>query len=212
VTDPPPALRLEVSQTLTAALADAGVAAEFAAGTLTRAVQWSGFGVLPEAGGGEGGPGADEATTVSPPRLGVVTGGRSRADTSRATGTTAKPAADGSGAAGTARRGRAAAAQPSAEVVARRQAEEDERLAREAEERAARRREQYAEAERAVALTAADAADAVAAEDRLEREVRDLEERLTRARAELAGTRMRARHAESAERRARQALERLPSE
>lgn len=212
VADPPPALRLEVSQTLTAALADDEVAADFAAGTLTRAVQWSGFGVLPEAGGGEGGPGEDGATTVPPARLGVVTGGRSRADTSRATGTTAKPAADGSGAAGTARRGRAVAAQPSAEVVARRQAEEDERLAREADERAARRREQHAEATRAVALTAADAADAVAAEDRLEREVRDLEERLTRARAELAGTRMRARHAESAERRARQALERLPSD
>jgi len=191
VADPPPALRLEVSQTLTAALADDEVAADFAAGTLTRAVQWSGFGVLPEAGGGDGGPGEDGATTVPPPRLGVVTGGRSRADTSRATGT---------------------AARPSAEVVARRQAEEDERLAREADERAARRREQYAEATRAVALTAADAADAVAAEDRLEREVRDLEERLTRARAELAGMRMRARHAESAERRARQALERLPSE
>ena len=50
--DPPPALRLEVSQTLTAALADPGVAADFAAGTLTRAVQWSGFGVLPAAADG----------------------------------------------------------------------------------------------------------------------------------------------------------------
>lgn len=47
VTDPPPSLRLEVSETLTAALADPEVAAAFAAGTLTRAVQWSGFGVLP---------------------------------------------------------------------------------------------------------------------------------------------------------------------
>jgi hypothetical protein len=212
VADPPPALRLEVSQTLTAALADPEVAADFAAGTLTRAVQWSGFGVLPEVDGGAGGPGEAGAGTVPPPRLGVVTGGRPRADPSRATGTAAKPATDGPGAAGTARRGRAAAAQPSAEVIARRQAEEDERLAREAGERAARRREQYTEATRAVALTAADAAGAVAAEDRLEREVRDLEERLTRARAELAGTRMRARHAESAERRARQALERLPAE
>jgi hypothetical protein len=47
VADPPPSLRLEVSETLTAALADPEAAAAFAAGTLTRAVQWSGFGVLP---------------------------------------------------------------------------------------------------------------------------------------------------------------------
>jgi hypothetical protein len=199
VAEPPPALRLEVSQTLTAALADPGVAADFAAGTLTRAVQWSGFGVLPEAGGADGERGADgepgaDGAAVSPPRLGVVTGGRS-------------PGA--SGGTGATPRRRAGAARPSAEVVARRQAEEDERLAREAEERAARHREQYEEAERAVASTAAAAASALAAEDRLEREVRDLEERLTRARADLGGTRMRARHAEAAEQRARKALDRL---
>jgi hypothetical protein len=221
--DAPPALRLEVSQTLTAALADPGVAADFAAGTLTRAVQWSGFGVLPAAGGGDGEPGEaaaeDGGTAVPLLRLGVVTSGQSRAGGARsrtteahaedATGAAAKPAAGGPRTAGAARRGQAGAAQPSAEVVARRQAEEDERLAREAQERAARRREQYEEAERAVASTAAAAADALAAEDRLEREVRDLEERLTRARADLAGVRMRARHAEAAERRARQALDRL---
>ena len=226
VLDAPPALRLEVSQTLTAALADPGVAADFAAGTLTRAVQWSGFGVLPAAGGGDGGPGEaaaeDGATAVPLPRLGVVTGGRSRAGRAEsgaagAAGAAAKSATDGTGTAGTgtagaARRGRAGAAQPSAEAVARRQAEEDERLAREARERAARRRDQYEEATRTVASTAAAATDAHAVEDRLEREVRDLEERLTRARADLAGARMRARHAETAERRARQALDRLPSE
>ncbi len=217
VTDPAPALRLEVSQTLTAALADPGVAADFAAGTLTRAVQWSGFGVLPAAGEGV----EDRAGAIPSPRLGVVTSGQSRAGGARSgaprsgapggTGTAAKPAADGPSPAGAARRGRARTAQPSAEVVARRQAEEDERLAREATERAARRREQYEEAERAVASTAAAAADGLAAEDRLEREVRELEERLTRARAELAGARMRARQAETAERRARQALDRFPS-
>ena len=230
VTDPPPALRLEVSQTLTAALADPGVAAEFAAGTLTRAVQWSGFGVLPAAGDGDGdgelGGATEGGAAVPQPRLGVVTRGQSRAGGARSgaarsgatgdTGTAAKPAADGPAAGGprpvgATRRGRAGAAQPSAEVIARRQAEEDERLAREAAERAARRREQYEEAERAVASTAAAAADALAAEDRLEREVRALEERLTRARAELAGMRMRARQAEAAERRAQQVLDRIPS-
>ena len=61
-----------------------------------------------------------------------------------------------------------------------------------------------------VAAAAAAATEAVAAEDRLEAEVRDLEQRLTQARADLAAARMRARHAESAERRARQALGRLP--
>jgi hypothetical protein len=39
--------------------------------------------------------------------------------------------------------------------------------------------------------------------------VRDLEQQLTKARAALADARLRARHAESAERKARQALNRL---
>ena len=190
VQDPPPALRLEVSQTLTAALADPGVAADFTAGRLTRAVQWSGFGVLPAV---PGEAGADKAG----------------ADEAGADEAGAKPAAVVPGAA-SARPGRPGAARPSAEAAALRQAQEGERLAREAAELAAARREQYTAAERAVASTASAAADALAAEDRLEREVRDLEERLTRARADLAGARMRARHAEAAERRARQSLERLP--
>ena len=44
VPDPPPSLRAEVTNTLTAALADPATAAHFAAGTLTKAAQWSGFG------------------------------------------------------------------------------------------------------------------------------------------------------------------------
>jgi hypothetical protein len=42
--DPPPSLRAEVTATLTAALADPETAAGFAAGALTKAAQWSGFG------------------------------------------------------------------------------------------------------------------------------------------------------------------------
>lgn len=42
--DPPPGLRAEVTDTLTAAMADPETAAAFAAGTLTKAAQWSGFG------------------------------------------------------------------------------------------------------------------------------------------------------------------------
>jgi hypothetical protein len=42
--DPPPSLRAEVTDTLTAALGDPETAAAFAARTLTKAAQWSGFG------------------------------------------------------------------------------------------------------------------------------------------------------------------------
>jgi hypothetical protein len=42
--DPPPTLRAEVTDTLTAALADPATAADFAAGRLTKAAQWGGFG------------------------------------------------------------------------------------------------------------------------------------------------------------------------
>jgi hypothetical protein len=208
VADPPPSLRLEVSQTLTAALADPEVAAAFSTGTLTRAVQWSGFGVLPaDTGSGidadadvdmaadseSAGPGgtAVQAKTVPPPR-------RAAANAAART----RPQ-DGT------RRHQAADAQAAPEAAARRQAEAEERLAREAAERAAQRREQYAEAERVAAVAASLAADAASAEDRLEVEVRDLEQRLTQARADLAAARMRARHAEAADRRARQALDRL---
>jgi len=59
--------------------------------------------------------------------------------------------------------------------------------------------------------TAGEAATAaVTEEERLESMVRDLEERLTKARADLSSARLRARRAEAAERKARQALARLP--
>jgi hypothetical protein len=44
---PPAALREDVISTLGAALADPEVAAELAGGTLVRAVQWAGFGMVP---------------------------------------------------------------------------------------------------------------------------------------------------------------------
>ena len=201
VPDPPQSLRLEVSETLTAALADPEVAAAFAAGTLTRAMQWSGFGVLPadtdsDSGAGEagaGGPAAkgrerDSGRPPSPGRAGSRPVLTEVAQPRRRTGQ--------------ARGDRAAEA-----AAARRQAETAE-LAQ-AEERAARRREQYEEAERAVAAASSAAAEALSAEDQLEAEVRNLEQRLTQARGDLAAARMRARHAEAAERRARQALDRL---
>jgi hypothetical protein len=211
VTEPPPSLRLEVTQTLTAVIADPAVAADFATGTLTHAVQWSGFGLPPA----DTGPEAED--TDEAPGAPVEGGDPASGVTTRAgkSGTRDRPAR---GTAGAARpRASATPAAPAAPDspppdAGRRQAELNERLAREAAERAARRREQYEEAERLVAASATAAAEAVSAEDRLEAEVRDLEQRLTQARADLAGARMRARHAEAAERRARQALDRLHGE
>ena len=214
VPDPPPSLRLEVTQTLTAVIADPAVAADFAKGTLTHAVQWSGFGLPPA----DTEPGEEE--TQEGPAAFIGRSGDSSASVTSLAGRAAtrdRPARGSAGAArpraraGAAPTGPAAPAAPAPDA-ARRQAELDEQLAQEAAERAARRREQYEEAERLVAASAAAAAEAVSAEDRLEAEVRDLEQRLTQARADLAGIRMRARHAETAERRARQALDRLPSE
>jgi hypothetical protein len=167
VTDPSYGLREEVQETLTSVLADPDVAAEFAAGRLTRAAQWAGFGAAsfgfaPDAAApGAASPGETPSLTQTPPA----------------------PAP-------------APAAPPSA--------------AEEAARQAARRREIYEDAERAVASAEAATTAAVEVEDRLEAEVWDLEERLTRARTALADARLRARRAEAAERKARQTLDRLP--
>jgi hypothetical protein len=172
VPDPPAGLREEVSATLTSALADPDVAAEFAAGTLTRAAQWAGFGsAFP-------GSGAEVAFTDAP----------APGEPSPWTAPTAPR---------TARPERRAPGRPPP-------------VAEEAAQLTARRREAIEDAERAVASAAAATAGAAAVEDRLEAEVRDLEERLTQARIDLAEARLRARRAEAAERKARQTLDRLP--
>ncbi len=239
VPDPPASLRPEVTETLTAALADPEVAAAFATGTLTRAVQWSGFGVLPAdtepdeetgeapraserteaatrnaSGAGDAGPGVTAVPDAAGPGSSRGRAGQSSARPSvdahgsrRSGGTLAREEAT---AGSTARRERAGAGLTKPAAVARRQAEENERLVQETAERSALRREQHAEAERVVADASAAAAEAVSEEDRLEAEVLSLERRLTQARADLAAARMRARHAEAAERRARQAFDRLP--
>jgi len=199
--DPPASLRLEAGETLQAALADPEVAAAFATGTLTRAAQWSGFG-LPLAAAA---PDRDEETREAPPAAKRPEAAPRNAGRARDAGRSSTAVA------GAARRPSADADADRA-AAARRQAEEDERLARAAAERAARRREQIEEAERAVAAAATAATEASSAEDRLEAAVRDLEQRLTRARTDLAAARMRARHAEAAERRARQAMDRLARE
>jgi hypothetical protein len=209
VPDPPSGLREEVAATLTAAIADPEVAAEFAAGTLTRAAQWAGFGLAsfaaPAPADAAGESAADEdAPARRPPagrRLRVVPPPEESSPARSSAGDSA-PASAGSR--------RAARGRLTEEEQARRTRAEQERLAEEAARRAAQRRKAFEDAERTVASTAAAAAEAVAAEDQLEAEVRDLEQRLTRARADLASTRMRARRAEVAERRARQTLDSLP--
>jgi hypothetical protein len=192
VPDPPSGLREDVAETLTSALGDPQVAAEFASGTLTRAAQWSGFGLASFAS-------ATPAETTEEAGEAPPAGRRLRAVPSPEASTPARP-----------RRAAGGRAPLPEEEQARRAQAEQQRLAAEAAKRAAQRQQALDDAERTVATTAAAAAEADAAEDQLEAEVRDLEQRLTQARADLAGARVRARHLEAAERRARQALDRLP--
>ena len=190
VADPPSGLREEVTETLTSAIADPEVAAEFAAGRLTRAAQWAGFGLASfgdALAADEGAPARRHLHAVPPPEDSAPAPAPARAGSRRAV-----------------------PGRVSEEEQARRARAEEQRLAEEAAQRAAQRRQAFEDAERTVASTAAAAAEAGAAEDQLETEVRDLEQRLTQAREDLAGARMRARRAESSARRARQTLERLP--
>jgi hypothetical protein len=222
VADPPSGLREEVTATLTSAIADPEVAAEFAAGTLTRAAQWAGFGLASFAGtpaADTAGQGADietaaertpgEADADEAPAREAPAGRRLRVVPSPEGSSPARSSAGDSARASAGSR-RAVRGRLTEEEQARRTRAEQERLAEDAARRAAQRRKAFEDAERTVASTAAAAAEAVAAEDQLEAEVRDLEQRLTRTRADLASTRMRARRAEVAERRARQTLDRLP--
>jgi hypothetical protein len=205
VADPPSGLREDVTATLTAALADPEVAAEFAAGTLTRAAEWAGFGLAlsaPDTGTQDAGDA--EAWAPAPPvaeapaRPTSLAEGRLRREAERRRKEEEQQASAGEG-----RLRRERLAEERAALLAAQAAEE-------AAQAAARHRKIFADTERAVATAAAATIDAVAAEDRLEDEVRRLEERLTRARAELEDARRRARRAEIAERKARQALDRLP--
>jgi hypothetical protein len=254
VPDPPTSLRDEVAATLTAALADPATATEFAAGTLTKAAHWSGFGfgfggadlappdsAVPSADGSSQGrpqastPGraprgaaakrdvhrqaspsspaplprpAPPAPPARPARQARTAGREQGGPRSRAERPPDSPP-DEVAARRAAQRQRAAEEARRVEKE-RRAAELREQLAREAAERAAERQKNYGDMERTVASAASATAEAEAVEERLEAEVRDLEERLIRARADLAKARLRARHAEAAERRARQVMDRLP--
>ena len=210
VLDPPTGLRDEVAATLTAAFADPEVAEGFAAGTLTRAAQWAGFGLAlsgpgPDTPDGDGGGDAAALAaalraTSAPAPARPRAGARQATRSSPPAGLPTAPE-DGD---------RLEAGNRLLEERRRKQRLAEEAAKEEAAQAAARRRKAFDDAERAVASAAAAASDAVAAEDRLEAEVRGLENRLIQARAELADARLRARRAEAAERKARQALDRLP--
>jgi hypothetical protein len=65
--DPPPSLRAEVTDTLTAALSDPQTATAFAAGALTKAAQWSGFGYAEFAPAEDAAPDGARSSTASAP-------------------------------------------------------------------------------------------------------------------------------------------------
>jgi hypothetical protein len=227
VPDPTAGLRAEVTETLTSALADPATAADFAAGTLTKAAQWSGFGYAEFGSADDASADASLSPTAADPAPVDIATRRARrardAADSGADARTAPVAEPG----GRSARGRAVAVSRPGRAPARadadaarraaqerdreqdRLAAEDQRRAQEAAERAARAREKFEDAERTLAQASAVAVEAGAVEDRLEAEVRQLEERLTQAREELVTARLRARRAEAAERRARQAVDRL---
>jgi hypothetical protein len=188
------AMREELTDTFTAAIADPEVAGQVQQGTLVRAVLRAGFG-------------SDQPTlSVVPSPAGRKQRGKGPAGKGKTS--TAKP---GKGTTGAAKTGpdetelNAAAEQRRAEA----RAAEEQRLAeaRAAQER--RRAEVRAKAERAVAD--ADQAVAAATADQLEQEmvIRRLQRELADARGRLRAAGAEARRTEAAQRRARQALERL---
>lgn len=217
--DPPQSLRAEVEATLTAALADPEVRGALATGTLARAAHWSGFGAAGFASGDEApaGPalspaGGVRARNAPDPAISAVAEQAAHPPL-RLLAPASPPRPRRAGAGRDAPGRKAAAPAPlrlAPPVTARVAAAEEQRLAREAAERTARDAKNYSDAERTVACAVTAAAQALAGEDRLEAEVHDLEQRLIRARADLAAARLTARRAEATERRARQALGRLP--
>lgn len=224
----PAGLREDIAATLTSVLADSDIAGQFASGTLTRAAQWAGFGLAPAMDTADAGAGADAGAELD---AGAEPGTGARADAgaepdagagARA-GIDADSVADGESgpAASAARDGEQAAAthparrpppvrEPPRTAAPPPKAPQPPRDAQSPDDVAGRRRRAFDEAERSLVTAVQAAAAAVAAEDHLEATVRDLEIRLTKARAELADARLRARRAEAAERKASQLIDRLP--
>jgi hypothetical protein len=176
VASPPAALREDVISTLGAAIADPEVAADLAEGTLVRAVQWAGFGLVPLTPASSAAPAAPSAAA--------------RSAAPAAPSAAAPSAAARSAAARSAAARSAAARKPSAATP-----EPDDELA-------LRRQQKLLSAEQAAADATQSAASAAQAEEILEDTVRDLEDQLEQARQELAMARREAYRAESRRKRA----------
>ena len=176
---PPVALRDEVTDTFGAALADPEVAGQVAAGTLTRAAHWAGFG-----------PGIGLAAAAGA-RPGAAPGATDRATPGATAGPAARPGP-----------GRAEQADATAGAAAGRTAERKAERERARLEAVAR-----AEQDALAAAEAADAANS--AESEIAESVRFLEERLGRERQRLITARKDARQAASAAERAKSVLDRL---
>jgi hypothetical protein len=182
------AMRDEVTDTFSAALADPEVAEQVAAGRLVRAAHWAGFG-----------PGIGTAIGTAP--AGGSTAAGRTATTAGRTATTG-PARPRRGAAGA----QAAAAKeggPQPEAAGRDAAEQEEQAERERQRRA------VSEAEQAVADASTQAEAAAAAEREVADSVLFMQERLSREQQRLAQAKRDARQATAALNRAQQALQRI---
>jgi hypothetical protein len=182
------AMREEVTDTFSAALADPEVAEQVAAGRLVRAAHWAGFG-----------PGIGTAIGTTPPRAptaGGSTAGRA-ATTGRARTTTA---ADAQAVAAEEASQQREALEPGA-------AGREERVERERQRRAA-----VADAEQAVTDASRLAEAAAAAEREAADSVLFMQERLNREQQRLAQAKRDVSQATAALNRARQALQRIRRE
>ncbi len=203
---PPAALREEVTGTLGAALADPQVAAQLQAGALERAARREGFG------------------SAAPPVLTLVPAARRSGEPShRSAGPGRGGRSDGSPAgsvaapsAAQARRAATSPGQAAAGPGSQRRAGVTTLAGARAKADAQRRRHAVAAAQQQLAEAGADAAAAAEEQQEAEHAVRLLEvqladarQRLAAARDGLAEARMRGRQAAAAQRRARQALDRL---
>ncbi len=191
------ALRDEVTDTFNAALADPEVASQVAAGTLVRSARWAGFG-----------PGIGTAA-IQPPATAGRAGGGSPATTRVPAPTRAKRAADDR-----ADRKQAVeetAAEAALAVQAAAAAERDKQQAvKTIETQLADQRQQVAQGEQSVVAARRQLAKAEQDLANFQRRRTETEQKLAKARTDLKEVGAQARQAVAAQRKAQQALDRLP--
>ena len=197
---PPAAARDDVTATLAAALADPQVADRVSAGTLDRAVRAGGLG-----GNGFGAAEAQVLTLVRPSSGGGSAGGQAAGSA----GSVAPAAPARNGTALSWAHSGAAAPRAWQRTADRHQAKATDLTAARARAEQERRRQAISEAERELAEADYALSAAEKSEQEHERAVQRLEVLLTEARHRLADARLEGRQAATAQRHARQALDRL---